>query len=204
MWEDTDRDESDDDSDTYNDDPQTNPEAAALCLLDLLLSLYYQSSMSAATFCAICYWVGLCGVQSVAKFGKAPGAPSGHYQRFLDSKLELGPVKDNLYTVTAPGHHLHSLSREQVPIYTQPAHEALDDELRSDPTISVRIREAIDLGKLPPCYHEHTVTRACDPENPPVPCALYMDGIAYSLLDSAVGIWLINLITQKRHHMGII
>ena len=37
-----------------------------------------------------------------------------------------------------------------------------------------------------------------------MPLALYMDGVQYSLVDRAVGIWMINLLTQCRHLIGVI
>ena len=51
--------------------------------------------------------------------------------------------------------------------------------LESDPTMPIRLQELIDSGGLPPAYHEHPVVTS-NPGELVLPCALYMDGVAYS------------------------
>ena len=75
-----------------------------------------------------------------------------------------------------------------------PAHEAIARELNEDPSVTVRLDEAMADGSLPPCYHQNPTTLR-NPEAPPIPLAIYMDSLPYSLVDSVLGVWIINLLT---------
>ena len=43
-------------------------------------------------------------------------------------------------------------------IHMVPAHEAIARELSEDPSVTVRVDEAIADGSLPPCYHQTPTT----------------------------------------------
>ena len=81
-------------------------------------------------------------------------------------------------------------------------HECLETEWTNNPAVSVRLQEALDENLLPPCYHTHPVVVAS--LEPVLPCALYMDGVAYTNTDSVLGIWLVNCITGVRHTLALI
>eukprot|EP00969_Alexandrium_andersonii_P153658 6794654-Alexandrium_andersonii.AAC.1 len=84
----------------------------------------------------------------------------------------------------------------------RPPHELLHDELVEDGSVLLKLQEQVDEGLLPPAYAEHPVVREAD--SPVVPLAVYMDGVAYSQTDSAVGIWLVNLVSNARHMVGLV
>lgn len=80
----------------------------------------------------------------------------------------------------------------------RPPHELLEDELEEDDTMAFKTQEMIDRGRLPPSYFENPVVRASAADSPPIPLALYQDGVQYSKSDTVVGFWLINLVTGSR------
>eukprot|EP00959_Pyramimonas_sp_CCMP1952_P038076 796690-Pyramimonas_sp.AAC.1 len=72
---------------------------------------------------------------------------------------------------------------------------------------STRPQTAMDL----PCYKEHKVVADNRMQRipPPVPVGIYLDGVRYTSIvsgrpDSILGIWLINLLTSKRHLLGVL
>ena len=77
-----------------------------------------------------------------------------------------------------------NLGRAEFKLPVLPPAEALHEEVKDDPSYSVKIREAIADGQMPRAYHEHPVTKkAATLGMLALPVALYMDGVAYSLVD---------------------
>ena len=61
----------------------------------------------------------------------------------------------------------------------------------------MKIQEAIDEKKFPPLYDSHpVVTQSAEPV---LPVALYIDAVPYTLTDSVIGFWMINVLTGRRH-----
>ena len=198
LWEGSSDDDSDDDL-----DPLTNKTAAAAEMLESLFDLYYTSSISAQVFCVICFWAGKAGVPGeAARYGKRPGLASGHYQRHLDEVLGFKAEAAKLYEIDVAGHRKADMSRTNFKLKVRIPYESIDDELKGDPAITVRLQEAIDNGDLPQSYFEHPVVLGTP--DPVLPLALYMDGLPYSLTDSVVGVWLVNLITNSRSMVAVV
>ena len=192
--------DNDDDSES-DDDHLTNQLAAAREMMEILFDLYYTSSIYAEIFCIICFWAGLAGVKcAAATYGKRPG--TGHYQRHLDDVLGFAEDTANSYKIDVAGHRKADMSRTDFKLMVRMPYENLDDELNSDPAITVKLQEAIDSRDLPPSYFDHPVVLGTP--DPVLPCALYMDGLPYSLTDSVVGVWLVNLITNSRSMVALV
>jgi hypothetical protein len=103
-----------------------------------------------------------------------------------------------MYIFETPGMTRGDMSRSMVTLSAKPAFESLDDEL-NQPNYSVRLREAIENG-LPETCKTHPIVV----ENPTelvAPVALYMDFVPYSLVDSVLGVWLVNMVLNTRHMM---
>ena len=81
-------------------------------------------------------------------------------------------------------------------------HEILATEVAADASTSLKLQEAIGDSTLPPAYWEHPVVRA--PGKPVVPFALDMDAVQYSNADTAIGIWLISLLTNDRFILTVL
>ena len=93
-------------------------------------------------------------------------------------------------------------------------YERVAMELESDPTIQDRLRthQAGSSSVLDtPAYNTHKlVEEAINNGLPkPLPMGLYLDGVRFTAplagrADSAVGFWGINLLTTKRHFIGLV
>ena len=88
------------------------------------------------------------------------------------------------------------------PIF-RPAHAILEANDFQDNSYAVKLRETISEGGLPPSYDDHPLVLA-NPNEMVAPFGIYMDSLPYSLVDSVVGVWLVNLVTQARHAMLLV
>ena len=180
-----------------SDLPKSEKESAMEEFMDVLMSLYMSSVISARIFCVICYWLGKAGLP-FGQYGLRPDASSGHYKRHLDKVLGVPDFSKDLYEVPVAGHRKHDLSRTQHNICALPPHEQLYAELASIPSIDLRLDEAKHDKMLPPAYFEHPIVKQ-SPAEGVLPIALYMDGVPYSHTDSVIGVWICNLLTGVRH-----
>ena len=105
-------------------------------------------------------------------------------------------MANDVYSLRVAGHRKSDLSRSSFEVLARPVQEIVEEELRTDKTLSIRLQEAIDSRSLPPCYDTHPVVLKYGRAHP---YALYIDAVPYSQCDSIVGFWLINLITLHRH-----
>lgn len=184
---------SDDDAEP---DPETDPGAASMMFVDLLLSLYMASQISAQHFGVLCYWATRAGIQHVSEYSIGPGKPSGHYQRHLDRTLGFEHAKKHSYNLRMPGQLRGEASRTKICVPSKPPHEAAQEYLEQNPEAWVKLTEAIDQNELPPTYFNNPIVQSSD--EAVMPWGLYMDSVPYSLVDSVLGCWLINIITGAR------
>eukprot|EP00959_Pyramimonas_sp_CCMP1952_P233559 4881203-Pyramimonas_sp.AAC.1 len=64
--------------------------AAGESLVEELISMYLMGArMTAKSLCALCWHAKEAGVKPAEKYAFRIGAPSGHYQRKLDSALDF-------------------------------------------------------------------------------------------------------------------
>jgi hypothetical protein len=180
-----------------SDEAKSEKETAVEEVLDMLMSLYMGSIISARVFCVLCYWLAKAGLP-FGQYGLRPHASSGHYKRHLDKVLGVHDFSKDLYEVPIAGHRKHDLSRTRHNICSLPPHEQLNAEVASDPSIDLRLEEAKRDKSLPPAYFEHPVVKQ-NPAEGVLPIALYMDGVPYSHTDSVIGVWICNLLTGVRH-----
>ena len=161
------------------------------------MQLYVNGTLSAKTCSALYWWVsGFHDGDVISKLGMRLGRASGHYQHHLGAALGLREVIDKLYRIQVPVHRRHDLSRCTHKMPTVPGHEYLNEEFLKDASISVKLREEIAIGGLPPAYFDHPVTKS---GGAVIPFAIYMDGVAYSLTDTVLGVWFVNFITEVKH-----
>ena len=107
-------------------DEALSPAAAAECFLDILLGLYFESSVSAEVVSTLCFYASAGGLGGqVSTFAAKPGQSSGNYSRHLKKKLGFDRDEAIQYTLDMPGRGLHGLSRASVTIPVKPVHEAL-------------------------------------------------------------------------------
>ena len=172
-------------------------------LLEYMLQLLMQRTLNARQFCIAFFHIGKLA-PSVAQFGFRPDAPSGHYQRHLDTVLEHSTKSDKLYAFAAPSHATGALGRSMRTLYTVPPHEALATEME-DPAAQAQLRTMVAQGNLPRRYFDHhIVARHGTPETPVLPLSMFIDGVPYSINDSVVGIWVQNIATGTRHLCAVL
>ncbi len=89
-------------------------------------------------------------VGNVAHLGKAPGHESGNYKTHLDTRFAFESDKKKDYNVKVVGCRKRDFGRTDFNMPMRVPYEALHEEFESDPTLSVRLREAIQEYSLPP------------------------------------------------------
>ena len=178
----------------------TGEEAGDL-LINFLLDLHFHGLMSAKTLCVIAWYSSKAGaVGNIGSYGFRPNAPSGHYQRHLDTCLcvDMKAERSWRYTVPVPGFHSHDFMRTTHDTLVNVPHESLHSELGSDSSILKRVQSM----SWPSLYWQHPVVRE-SPE-PVVPLALYLDGVPTTNRDGAIGFWVYNLVTFKRTLVAVL
>ena len=192
------------DSSDEEPDPYTNPEAAAAEFLEELATLYLESVISARVFCTLCFWAtkgGMVG-DTVSAYAMKPGCSTGNYQKHLDSVFGMGESKAKLYWTEIPCSKRGTSEKSKMQLPVKPVHEIVEESIDADPYMVQRVADARDAQDLPPCYDTHPVVQRS--ALPVIPFALYMDGLPYSLVDSVLGIWLINLLTGARQMVAMV
>ena len=170
--------------------------------MNLLIKLLLYSSISATTFCLICYWAGRAGIKEAIKYGLRPGCQSGRYSQKVKSIFQWRSRNDLFYELKVPCQGKHDVERSLQSIDIIPGYEQLIRDI-NDQTESELVRlRSLDDG-LPDQYWDHPVV-SNDPESLVYPIAIYIDGVPYSHTDGVIGWWLINLITQRRYLISIL
>lgn len=167
--------------------------------VDFMLSLLMLRVLSSKQFCIAMYWAAKAGLDAAAKYGKAPGDQStGHYSRHLDPLLGFKVHNETLYETKVPGYSRNDLGRtvHKIPVY--PPHENLAKDMDEETGFRTNLREQVQGGKMPPCYYDHPVVRS-NPSELVAPIAVYLDFVPHSLVDSVLGIWVVNLLNDRRY-----
>ena len=167
------------------------------------MSLYYNSTLSSQTVCLLCHYAGQAGMPAeVAQYGRRPGTSHSHCARHLQKKLGFETTADKLYKLPVPAYRKHDLSRSSHDLHCLPLHEAVVDAAEGDRALEQKLEDAISNGELPPPYTTHPGVEGW--RDHPLPLALYVDGLPYTITDSVVGFWVINLITNTRVLLSVV
>lgn len=172
-------------------------EVACKDFLDSLTFLYMMSQISAERFCTLCFFAAKGGMgDSVGMYGLASGKQSGKYSRHCKKMFDMPKKSSRHYTLLVPGHDPHALSRVTHELQVAPAHEVIDEVVRSEPNYKDNLKEAADSNALPPSWYAHKLKGEGD--DLAVPLCLYMDAVPYSLTDSCIGLWAQELVGSRR------
>eukprot|EP00959_Pyramimonas_sp_CCMP1952_P295266 6175537-Pyramimonas_sp.AAC.1 len=158
------------------------------------MGLYASCRLTAKTLCTLCQNCVDAKVPGAAfsVCAMPDGKQSGNYQAHLDKVL---PSPTHMAMLEVPMTERRGGARVVKAAPVRLAHECLEDEVRED---------SATFGKL----HSDPTTR--DPcarregSASPIPCGIYVDGVTYQQSasgrqDSITGIWLVNLLSGKRH-----
>ena len=190
-----------DDEDMEEVDPAHSPEEAADTFAQVLLEHYYDSSLSAKAVCTLAYDASVAGmpglVQELAV--KPQKAGGGNYNRHL--REVLGFHNDFSYKLTVPGKTKHAVGRTDIVMGTQPLHELLAEEMEEDPEYFSKLNKAFEDDVVPPAFFQHPLVAS---GGLVVPFVIYMDGVAYAINDTVVGIWAYSFATTRRHLVALV
>ena len=179
----------------------------------MFLHLYSVVKLSAADFCILCHLCAKAGVKGGAfsVYAQGPDRPSGQYQRHLDSVL---PGPGPLYWVPIPMQQKRS-NRAVRDVPFRAGFECLRREVESTPALlqtldsdpADRKQNVLDV----PIYKSHPLVQKAlaARERAPLPVAIYLDSVRYTSMiagrsDSILGLWLVNLLSSKRHVLGVL
>ena len=187
--------DEDGDSDVSDCDENMSADKAADKFIDGMTLLYMSGQLPAVTFSRLMAWAGLAGISKCKKYGLL-SKYSGNHERHCNRIFGFKHTDEQAYPLNVLTSNSRTLVRETYEMPVIPPHEPLFSDV--DAETSRLLHAHIDEEKLPPCYHNHPVVESA-PENVDVyPIAMYIDGLPYSQTDSVVGVWIINIITQKR------
>ena len=104
-----------------DDDGMSEQEQGAFEFLEVLLTEYYRSAMSAQTFCVLCHFASLGGlVGKASEYALPPGRSSGKYKQHLDDRLNFRQQRRCMYHFTAPGRKRFSDQRSEITFASRP------------------------------------------------------------------------------------
>ena len=169
-------------------------------LVEFCVGLYVHRKLSAKDLCTAMWWCSKCGLQETDRLAFRPDAPTGHYQRHLNAALPfLANERGRVYECAVPGRDKDTNELREHNLLMLPAHEVVNDAIGADDTTLDKLEDARREGSLPPAYFQHPVVRMAAHDDPVLPLSLFIDGVPYSNVDSIVGFWVVNEITQERH-----
>lgn len=183
---------------------QSNRDAGCMLLQELLI-LYSSGRLTAKKFCSLCKLCHEAGMEGgafshYAYDGENPGR---HLSKLL-------PVDGEMVMLQIPANVNKSATRSKLDMYMRCLWSSLDHEVKDDQTILDMLngiggsndKSVLDI----PDYkcHPKTLEALQNGRPPPIPLALYLDGVAYvnqaaGRSETILGWWLINLLTGVRH-----
>ena len=177
-------------------------------LLLLLLRLYSTAKLSALELCQACYFANKAGTPgaSFSLYGLAPGHQTGKYQALLDRVL---PEPRHLVGIPTPGNYQKRALRTVRSVPARCVWETIEDELEADSSLRAEL-DGLAGSENPivqlPVYRDHPVVVKARLEGRPLPMPLayYLDGVQFrqpaaGRNDSVLGVWCINMLSQRRH-----
>ena len=176
-------------------------------LLVALLSLLALCKLTAIDFCILCPYAALAEVPGAdfAFYAYPPGMPTQRYQEHLDRVI---PGGGPYYPVDVPT-QLGNGTRGVRSIPTSYVPAQLVAEFEGNPAIGAALHgtsETVpDVMQTEGYNHNPLVVAARERGGPlPLPLAVYLDGVAFTSQlagrsDTVIGVWIINLVTWKRH-----
>ena len=188
-------------SDNDSDSEALDGEAAGEQLAEFLFSMLWSGKMSAKTVCVIAWWATKAGAKgSIKDLAFRPSAPTGHFQRKIDSVCGTDLKNHSFYMAEVPGHSKCDYSRTVHEVPVRLPHEVIDKEISEDPDLAKQLAIKVSDGSLPPSYHNHPVVSSSP--DPVMPLAFFLDGVVFNKRSSMLAIYLYNTISCRRHMLA--
>ena len=167
-----------------------------------LKKLLALGKLTSYDFSVACFYADMAGVlgDDFSEYAQHPDMQSGKYAAWLDGKFKLPDLLDYPEIPNRPTRS--NPTKRRAGIKMSLAYESLWDEIQNDP----QLLQQICPEKFPSAYSEHPIYKKSVAEGrpAPLPLALYTDGVRYlsmlnSNTDSLIGVWIVNVLSQKRH-----
>jgi hypothetical protein len=193
----------DDSGDESDDSAEQNfkPHEAGLEFADFLLDLKVKGKrLSARDVCVLCHYAKAAGIQGPAcDMAFRPNAPTGHYQRHLDSSTELNAKLDGVYNLMVPSYDKYELSRAELEVPSLPMHECLNAEVENDVSVAESFKASLRGKEWTDVYFNHPVVKSSKNDELVYPLAIYTDGVPFQKRDGVLAFYVYNLISGVRH-----
>ena len=140
----------------------------------------------------------MAGLQS---WSKTQAFQNGKYSTHFDKAVNL--AEDAVeYTVNVPLFRRSDCSRATTPIMCAPANDiAYDAHISNGPSI----RGQLATMDMPRAFTSHAITRECAETGAFAwPFAIYLDGVEIAREDTCLGIWFVDLVTQRRWGLAVL
>ena len=180
-------------------------------LADWFLRLYADGTLSAKHVCIGCHYACKAGaVGDVSKYALEPTATGGHFQRHLGRVLPGSTTAPELCIVEVPLRSRKAGRGKRRTLFA-PVHECLAAEVVQHGLSAKDVDDRADMAEWGPAFRIH---RASQPRledgRPCFPVALYMDSVRFTKsimpghMDSLLNISVYNLVSMKRHFVGML
>ena len=144
-----------------SDSDEDEPTRPGLELVSYCTDLLHQRTLNANQFCIIMHWAFESGVGEAEQYAKAPGAPSGHYQRHLDRIDGFSSSYNEFYTIQVPSRKSTDLQRSVHAMQAFVPTETLEEEVADNSSFRVRLREMVEDPKRASASVLATPCRGC-------------------------------------------
>ena len=169
-------------------------------LVGYCTNLYLQRSLTARDLCTIMHWASEAGVEEAKPLAFRPDAPSGHFQRHLNTSLTaLTEHQPSLYETEIPSFDKDEDVLEPRTFWMMPSHEQVAEGFAADAIMRVKLAEVVEERELPSTFWDSPVVTSAPVGSPVLPVSIFVDGVPYSQSDSVIGFWMIDEITKARY-----
>jgi hypothetical protein len=174
--------------------------AAGQELADFLINLKQIGRLSAKDVCMISYYGKLSGLTGpAAEFSFRPDAPTGHYNRHLNTVMRFNEVLSDSYAMEVPAYNKYDLERTTICMPCLAPHESFADEVASKPGLVDRLRTGRANGEYADAFMQHEVVQNAPPGADVWPLCLYLDGIPMHKRDGVLAFYVYNMVSETRH-----
>ena len=187
-------------SDADTDVEDLSPDACSVALFDMLVALKLNGTISAKTACIISFWAKRAGVRGAgAALAMSPKNSGGKWSAHFDKVVGLDEAMANeTYAFDIPGHDRTTLGRTALNTHGNLVYHKLSEEIADCRDFELQLRNASSDAEWGPKLRDHPTANETT-EGPVLPIGIYLDGVKFQNRDTALGMWLINLVTQRRH-----
>ena len=162
--------------------------------------------LSAKAVCILSYWAKLGGLaEAGTKLSLDPQNTGGNYSKHFDKVTGIQDLSSEYtYKFESPGLDRATMSREVLPGVATYVYKDLAADLEGQHDVMQKIEAAADTESWGVSYKEHELVRGKIDDDIIVPLAIYSDGVVFQKRDTAIGMWLINLLTQQRYLVWVV